>query len=147
MTDDDIIKALENCSDGTNKGIIKATLSLIKLQKTTIDILIREHDDLLDELAEKQAEIERLEEDNRGFSICLDSAVKTALEIKSEAMKEFANKFEEMLNEINFPKHPYVDKTLNICKNISKIILATLTKQKNEIYRVDKKEVRGDGLH
>ena len=42
------------------------------------------------------AEIESLEAENRGFSICLDSAVKTALKIKCEAIeaiKEFDKKF------------------------------------------------------
>ncbi len=87
MTDDEIIKALENCSDGTNKGIIKATLSLIKLQKTTIDILIRKHDDLLDEIA-------RLE-------TLLDAKCDRCIESDRD---ETINKFAEMLKETKF-KH------------------------------------------
>jgi hypothetical protein len=37
--DEEVIKALECCSDGTDKGIIRATLDLINRQKAEIEEL------------------------------------------------------------------------------------------------------------
>ncbi|MBR5460660.1 MAG: hypothetical protein IKV53_07290 [Clostridia bacterium] len=54
-------------------------------------MVYKQRDVLKNQVDTQKAEIERLEEENRGFSICLDSAVKTALKIKSEAIKEFWN--------------------------------------------------------
>lgn len=46
--------------DGIKVGVIKQTLDLINRQKAEIDILIRKKETLQDEIAEQQAEIERL---------------------------------------------------------------------------------------
>lgn len=84
FTDEEVIKALEcclnedcencparMCCDDDTESFVKYVFDLIARQK---------------------AEIESLEAENRGFSICLDSAVKTALKIKCEAIKEFAKR-------------------------------------------------------
>ena len=79
MPENEIIKALENCG---NKGecnkcplknlgngislciphLTQSALDLINRQKAEIDILIRKKEALRDEIAEQQAEIERLRE-------------------------------------------------------------------------------------
>lgn len=59
--------------------------------------------DFLDTIAiinrqkEKIEEVEEVEAENRGLSICLDSAVKTALEIKSKALTEYVTELEKRL--------------------------------------------------
>lgn len=77
MTDIEIIKALECCSSEfechngcpyynngefkcRNLSFYKDTLDLVNRQQTEIDILIRKKETLRDEIAEQQAEIERL---------------------------------------------------------------------------------------
>ena len=72
LTDEQIIEALKRCRDASETQLIKATLDLINRQI---------------------AEIENLEAETRGFSICLDSAVKTALKIKCETIRGFDEKF------------------------------------------------------
>ena len=85
MTDNEIIKALECCSDsnchecpieGCTDDIFRNALDLINRQK---------------------AEIERLTVDLLKCSIRLDNLYKTADEIKSEAIKEFAERLKEKL--------------------------------------------------
>ena len=77
MTDNEIIKALEccmkddcdNCPNGFGNcehNLAEASLDLINRQKAEIDILIRKHDVLLDEISEQQAEIERLKKGKEG---------------------------------------------------------------------------------
>lgn len=74
FTDEEVIKALEKALTDVDAPIgehwgcgflttqnIKDTLDLINRKNAEIDILIRKHDNLLDEIAEKQAEIENLE--------------------------------------------------------------------------------------
>lgn len=118
MTDNEIIKTLERCSDGTGKGIIKATLDLIKRKDEQIEALIAGQETLQKYIAEKDAEIEKYKETvgeldikdgevvallngketayiNKGVAKTLKRmAVKTA---KSEAVKEFA---EDIINNI-----------------------------------------------
>lgn len=79
LTDEEIIKALECCSDvGTDCKLCPLhdeygdihcvadldvlTLELINRQKAEIDILIRKKNTLKDEIAEQKAEIERLKD-------------------------------------------------------------------------------------
>ena len=83
MTDNEIIKALECCTNSFYNGFAKCeecpkftemsgctiklmcnALDLIKRQKAEIDILIRKKDSLRDEIAEQQAKIERLQKHN-----------------------------------------------------------------------------------
>ncbi len=44
ITDKEIIKILENCADGTGKGIIQAVLDLFNRQKAEIEMLESEMD-------------------------------------------------------------------------------------------------------
>ena len=109
FTDEEVIKALECCSKDNVKDcdacpyedmetktycvneLIKDALDIINRQKSEIDILVRKHDSLLDELAEKQAEIERLQEIvNPKCERCVSKTIASA---KSEAIKEFDKKF------------------------------------------------------
>ena len=117
FTDEEVIKALECCSKDNVKDcdacpyedmetktycvneLIKDALDLINRQKAEIDILIRKHDTLLDEIAEKQAQIERLREH------CLNCGEKTTRTIlmlqeilgtaRAEAIREFAERFKD----------------------------------------------------
>lgn len=115
MKDNDVIKALECCNkDGscadecpyytrefigncldTKEGIMAKALDLINRQKTEIDILIRKKETLKDELAEKQAESERLkyllrEEENKNVIL--------AKRFYKEGAKDFAEKLKETYN-------------------------------------------------
>lgn len=79
MTDADIVKALECCSENKtlcsaclyrkspveccSSDLLKDTIALINRQKSEIVILIRKKDTLKDEVADQQAEIERLKEE------------------------------------------------------------------------------------
>ena len=74
-TDEEVIKALEccindncdNCPDtfgNCEHNAMRNALDLINRQKAEIDILVRKHDTLLDEIADKQAEIENLQKIN-----------------------------------------------------------------------------------
>lgn len=58
FTDEEVIEALE-CRMPHDKVCIEA-YDLINRQKAEIDILVRKHDTLLDEIAEKDAEIKSL---------------------------------------------------------------------------------------
>ena len=71
FTDEEVIKALEccindncdNCPDtfgNCEHNAMRNALDLIKRQKAEIDILVRKHDTLLDELADKQAKIKKV---------------------------------------------------------------------------------------
>lgn len=118
MSDEDIVRALEcclltygkkceecpyekhkpyaistkTCSDKMRKDL----LSLVNRQKVEIGILIRKHDTLRDEIAEKDMEIEELENYNKSlikatthiFNNLLDEIDKA----KVEAIKEFAER-------------------------------------------------------
>jgi hypothetical protein len=48
MNDNEIIKALEHCSDGSGTGLIQATLDLINRQKAEIEKLTKLNDILLE---------------------------------------------------------------------------------------------------
>ena len=115
LTDTEIIKALECCIGGTKckkcpmfkecgediQAIEKNSLDLINRQKAEIekkdieiDILIRKKNDAYDEIAEQQAEIDRLKETFRKrigreieetYSYLIE-------EIKAEAYKDLAEK-------------------------------------------------------
>jgi septal ring factor EnvC (AmiA/AmiB activator) len=92
MTDTDIIKALECCSENKtlcstclyrkspveccSSDLLKDTIALINRQKAEIEILIRKKDTLKDEVAEQQAEIERLKGDLAFREKQLDNLIK-----------------------------------------------------------------------
>lgn len=125
MKDNELIKALECCSGTTCEGcpfqerfgkdapcsnLKKYALDLINRQKTEIDILIRKKETLKDELAEKQAEIERLKDFGKeGFINFLGNCLVYSKNLKdyndmrnglkSEAYKEFAERVKEKLHK------------------------------------------------
>ena len=104
MTDNDI-KTISEKIDSLHKKILKSKfaekvtesemVSLIlavqwlNRQKTEIDILIRKKETLRDEIAEQQAEIERLQKQLKEGIDLSDCAVKI---FKADAIKEFAEK-------------------------------------------------------
>ena len=98
MKDNEIIKVLERCSDGTGKGIIKATLDLIKSKDEQIEALIAGQETLQKALNEKSEEnadlsiklekwLDKYNEKNIEI-VKLSHNIQTA---KSEAVKEFAD--------------------------------------------------------
>ena len=95
MTDNDIKKALELC----------ATLDSGNCKKCPCREICKENDgtltkSILDLINRQKAENERLKMDLAKCSIRLDNLYKTADEIKSEAIKEFAEEIEYfVLNE------------------------------------------------
>ena len=79
FTDEEIIKALECCSEPAGKccceecplhhrddscttALIKKAVELVNRQKAEIEILIRKKESLRDEIYELQSEVERLKE-------------------------------------------------------------------------------------
>ena len=73
----EIVEALENCSDGSGTGIIKATIDLLKCQNAEIERLNGICADL-------SKEIESFSDIGKMYS-----------EIKYEAIKEFAERLKE----------------------------------------------------
>ena len=87
--DDIIQEATEAYEQGRDAGYaVGDLLQIIKNQKVEIDILIRKKKTLRDEIAEKDAEIERL----MPFGCQVEVSKKIEKEIKSEAYREFADK-------------------------------------------------------
>ena len=98
-------------------------------QKAEIDILIRKKETLRDEIAGLQAENEmltekvealgdpiefaqyelfELREENRELHKICNQAIKTYKETKAEAIKEFAERFEDELGEDVFNHYPFI---------------------------------------
>lgn len=110
MTDNETIKALECCKDNDcdncpfeeqcrrNGSLADIALDLINRQKTEIDILIRKKETLRDEIAEHQAEIERLKEKHSRMKFNLESVLEERAD-HTEAIKEFAEKVETDLDK------------------------------------------------
>ena len=114
MTDNEIIKALECCGRESCFGcpycgkchqgnpMITDALCLITRQQVEnkrlekeVNLVSIQFQDLQERYEESQAEIERLKVDLAKCSIRLDNLYKTADEIKSEAIKEFAEKIKQ----------------------------------------------------
>ena len=105
MTDIEIIKAkedeiianaLKTLAPFEVRDIIAQMRGTINRQQTEIDILIRKKETLRDEIAEKQAEIDKLTNELEylnGKYLIQDMAVQSA---KSEARKEFAERLKDM---------------------------------------------------
>ena len=89
MSDEDIIReATEAYERNLGAGCyVGSLLRIIKSKNTEIDILIRKKEALRDEIAEQQAEIERLREENTklyGANVLLAGTLHNA---KAEAIK------------------------------------------------------------
>ena len=110
MTDNEIIKALECCRQKEEhchicpynpvndccRRIQDDALDLINRQKAEIDILIRKKESLMDEIAEQQAEIERLKGENKQIRTdcrwCEEWQTTELLGERAKAIKEFAER-------------------------------------------------------
>ena len=101
MTDNEIIKALENCADGSGTGLIRATIDLISRQKAEIERLntlcadcsmIRGKTETISKLKEQ------IEYWQRGYNN-LRQELKTA---RTEAIKEFAERLKEFQKPVCF---------------------------------------------
>lgn len=121
MQESELIKALECCyeldgwcspenqnkcplygyeEEHCDKHLLKATLDLIKRQKTAIDILIRKKETLQDEIAEQQAEVEELQKYKHDYYV-----------LQSITRKEFAERLKErkyLSGDWSRGEHPYV---------------------------------------
>ena len=75
----------------------------IERQKLEIDILIRKKETLRDEIAEKDAEIERLRKENERFADIGKMYSEIRAEAKSEAYKEFAERVKQISKEVTVP--------------------------------------------
>lgn len=107
MTDNEIIKTLERCSDGTGKGIIKATLDLINRKDEQIEALIAGQETLqkalnekIEENADLSIKLEKLLDKYNAKNIEIVKLSHNIQAAKSEAVKEFAERFENELTKI-----------------------------------------------
>ena len=142
MTDNEIIKALECCKNSLSEKdacrdcplyeeeevtcitiLSKNALDLINRQKAEIDILIRKKDSLRDEIAELQAENERLEDLSDQLGDDVDIKLNYIYDLKekltkakAEAIKEFAKLVTRRLN-CNTSRGAYL---LNIMNEVKK---------------------------
>ena len=92
MTPNEIIKALECCADGSGTGLIRATLDLINRQREEIERLEREIEDL-ESTQEITPEAKYLVDTKADKVISLmNEIIKSQDQIKSEAIKEFAER-------------------------------------------------------
>ena len=111
MTSDIVKEAKEAVEKGLSCGfLVPKLLEVIESQKAEIDILIRKKETLRDEIAEKDAEIEKLREqikkgdkiyeeamlnaeaENNNLKQVIETLVKKEINtIKSEAYREFAD--------------------------------------------------------
>ena len=148
MTDEQIIKALGFCSSehlGCEDGcpytareykgdlcsihLKKDALALINRQKTEIDILIRKKEALRDEIAELQAEIERLRAENNALDGANVLLTVTLHNTRAEAFKEFAERLKE--NEIDIDVS-YGFGREHYTKAVATIVIDNLVKELTE---------------
>ena len=88
---------VQEATEAVTKGLpcaflVPKLLEVIESQKAEIEILIRKKETLRDELAEKDAEIERLKAEIRNTDNILYSLDRPLAQIKSEAYREFAER-------------------------------------------------------
>lgn len=91
---------VKEAKEAVEKGLpcgflVPQLLEVLERQNSEIDILIRKKETLRDELAEKDAEIERL----MPFGCQVEVSKKIEKEIKSEAYREFADKLIDDINK------------------------------------------------
>ena len=119
MEDSDIISAYERAMKNND---------LINRQKAEIDILIRKKESLRDEIAEQQAEIERLKGENKQIRNdcrwCEDWQTKELLGERTKAIKEFWEKVRVTIDDSRYKviNHTNYAKT---CNNIIDYCIVT----------------------
>ena len=132
MTDSEIIReATEVFEKNSGAGCyVGDLLRIINRQQAEIDILIRKKETLRDEVAELQAEIERLREENTaldGANVLLTVTLQNA---RAEAIKEFAERLKE--NEIDIDVS-YGFGREHYTKAVATIVIDNLVKELTEV--------------
>ena len=90
--------------------IVEQKQAEIEKLRAIKEVILDNYQNSINEVIQLRAEIERLQKENESFS-CLG---KMYSEIKAEAIKEFAERFEEELGEDFFNHYPYVLAALDI---------------------------------
>ena len=125
MTDNEIIKSLECCVEGTSESCLSCVLRLTPYP--ACKTLVEKH--TLDLIKRQKAEIERLEEDNEA----LNSAVSSALDIvnsnyqngRLEAIKEFMDRLEKKI----FPMSMFDNGNYGINAKAVKVAIESIKKE------------------
>lgn len=102
---------------GKYESAVKATKELqtvIKEKEAEIDTLKIQNEHLSTFWRNTQAEVDKLIEEADQFA----DLGKMYSEIRAEAIKEFEKRFENNINEIDFPKYAVLEKVLTLCKQI-----------------------------
>jgi hypothetical protein len=104
---------------------IKEFRIAVKSYKGKYESAVKTAKELQTVIAEKDAVIERSERSNSISQHLLSDAYdsverldKLNETIRAEAVKEFEKRFEDKINEIDFPKYAVVEKMLVICKQM-----------------------------
>ncbi len=113
MTDEQIIKALENCGgagecqkcplNDLGEGI---SLCIPHLTQNALDLINRQ-----------KAEIEELKEENKKYREICEKAIKTYKETRAEAIKEFAERLRDTSEDCTDRGKPYV-----LCEDIDNLV-------------------------
>lgn len=134
LIDKEITKSLECCVEGYCQGcvfggkqynckdyLMQSAHDFINCQQARekeiteqFNVLGQEYDALYKESRELKAKVERLQTENKYFA----DLGKMYSEIRAEAIEGFVERFEDKVNEINFPEYAVVEKMLVICKKI-----------------------------
>lgn len=96
MTDEQIVKALECCINYNDCD--KCDFEPKKSKKKSIGCCMEIMQNAIDLITRQQAEIERLK--NRPYTLQIEVSKKIESQIKAKAIKEFAERLCEFINEI-----------------------------------------------
>ena len=118
MTDNEIIKAMQcvigndvNCSECTYQKVLPFPSCRRKCAKNALDLINRQ-----------KAENESLKVDLAKCSIRLDNLYKTANEIKSEAIKDFAERLKENpVQKFDWNEYVEVEDIDNLVKEMTEV--------------------------
>ena len=112
MTDNEIIKALECCTDESYENCNECPYSIDTLSCERIKLL----EDSLDLINRQQAEIEQWKEEANRYQNLWCIATDDIFKAKSEAIKEFA---EKLKNKIKTECNPYGKPTFDYDTSVS----------------------------
>lgn len=127
LTDNENIKALECC---VSSGDCKGCPSYIEKDDDCLGI---DWLSILDLINHQKAENDKLKEYNDNLLAANTALSNEILEAKAEAVKEFAEKFEKKLVELecSMPRSHILNKTMQIYKAIPKMILKEMGRDSN----------------
>lgn len=126
MTDNEIIKTWEWHISPVHCNGMEIYSAVVECSRELVE-------NTLDLINRQKAENERLKVDLAKCSIRLDNLYKTADEIKSEAIKEFAERLKEKATSTFYEEHKYVD-----TEDIDNLV-----KEMTEIETIQRKEDEG----